>query len=114
MTQIKYSGNLTREKIFLYSFKSSCTKKRNKDEACFKQSESQFKKFHWKFRQWSSGNRGGEKLWTVFLVSDHPKKIGNSDAFYVTIRHVFDYTFLTKNIKECSLQIYSIAQCTWS
>ena len=44
------------------------------------------------------------------LVSDHPKKIGTSDAFYVTIGHVFDYTFLTKNIK-CSLQIYSIAQC---
>ena len=43
------------------------------------------------------------------LVSDYPKKIGTSDAFYVTIRHVFDYTFLTKNIKECSLQIYSIA-----
>ena len=44
IAQIKYSGNLTREKIFLFSFKSSCTKKRNKDEACFKQSESQFKK----------------------------------------------------------------------
>ena len=39
------------------------------------------------------GEQGGGKLWTVFLVSDHPKKIGTSDAFYVTIRHVFDYTF---------------------
>ena len=44
------------------------------------------------------------------MVSDHTKKIGTSDAFYVTIRHVFDYTFLNKNIRECSLQIYSIAQ----
>ena len=46
IAQIKYPGNLTREKIFLFSFKSSYTKKRDKGEACFKQSESQFKKFH--------------------------------------------------------------------
>ena len=59
IAQIKYSGNLTREKIFLFSFKSSCTKKRNKDEACFKQSESQFKKNF-------IGTGGGGKLWTVF------------------------------------------------
>ena len=28
------------------------------------------------------GTGGGGKHWTVFLVSDHPKKIGTSDAFY--------------------------------
>ena len=60
----------------------------------------------YKIKGWKSSPLSIEPL----LVSDHPKKIGTSDAFYVTIRHVFDYTFLTINIRECSLQIYSIAQ----
>ena len=67
-----------------------------------KQSQSQFKKFQQGPENFvenlgndPGGTGGGGKLWTVFLACDHPKKIGTSNAFYVTIRHVSDYTFWT-------------------
>ena len=69
IAQIKYSGNLTREKIFLFSFKSSCTKKRNKDEACFKQSESQFKKKFIENLGNDPGGTGGEESFGLFFSS---------------------------------------------